>query len=418
MKLFIYIISLFALIFCTDHVAYAQKKKEKKEASIPELTIVVFGPIKEDYLNKFGVNEDEKFLANLGKSKRYTRINFIHVAQNKEVTIDSKNPFQYIPLYGKDQCNLNMDKLFESTETKLSLPLDDQSTYVLRESGSTYDCKHADNYPNITRDELSSKLQSQLKNKKNSIILDLSTFDNNHYRNNLIKKEIAKTIVDENITLSCSNCEEKSIVTWYRNKEEFIKKSEINVKTGDEFCYSFKVEEKGCQLNSNEFCNITSWENFKFSMTLYPTSKSDIHPDYLIFSQTPNGYYAINCENHPECKNIEIQILDSNENIMIKIDTIDFKSLLQRNEIYKSNDFRNSRDYTQKEKNRIKRNFPDKILLTPDNLGGDFQDGEDIPKLKLRLIFYPIDRNKKIKIVTQKIILNKCPIIPDLELSE
>jgi hypothetical protein len=416
------LISTFNLFF--PYTGNSQKKKSIKNVAVPTITIVVFGPIQNDYIeNIYGNNFDPKesklpFL----KHKKYDRIVFTHAAQMKTIIIDKENPFQYIPIFGKNQCEKSLTEMFDESIKKINLNEIENQLYVIRDKGKTYDCNQADNYPNIETDEIGNILEESRKKNKSVFLFDLNTYNQEFQNQILHQKEIKKTVISDEIVLQCLDCKENSKYTWYTENVEFSKKSEIKIFPGDNKCYSFVVEENGCQINSNKFYNTANWEAFDFNLKIYPSSDSstkDTYPEYILISPTKTNFYAILFNENPDVEKVELLLGTENKGEKI-YGTTSYSELLATNRIYSRKPTVKNEDEDDQsiESYIIKKNYPNKLLWKLDNIGNDYQEGDDIPKHELVLIFYPKDKNKDVRKVSQKVILNKCPIEPDSKLSE
>jgi hypothetical protein len=384
----------------------------------PELKIqvVVFGKVNSGYLNDlfgFDVNDSKKFKKKLGSN---VIIEFNHLPSNRVEQVSVEDEFSFLPLFAQStSCVFSFCNAFSDFDNQsVGNALNSKKVVV---GSSIEHCSLSDSYEHKDLADLKILLDKCVKKKQPLVIYDISTFE---------KKEESKIglviqELEDRVKLNCEVEKEKLedfTFEWYVNGDlmKGKKSSSIFISSDDQRNYQCVVKNKitGCESETEEYTHAVSRKNQKVKFDLpKDLAQKDIQfSDYFQFGPTPKDQFVIITNRVPGCDEIVIKVFDDLSNEQIFSTKKNYADFIEVSEFYgDDSNIDDESDESTKEKNKYLKMYPFDLVLFLEaaDLGSKWEEGNEIPRLKLELVFKGAEFEEDIK-VSRKVILHRCPL--------
>jgi hypothetical protein len=387
------------------------------------ITFVVFGGITPDYFSKnlgIDVNKPKEFKKIFGTK---STLILHHVPSNKRDYINREDEFSYLPVYGQNpSCKFSFCEEFNKIDWSDEFTESNIKKFTI--GSLDLICSSVDNYENKQSNQLKQEIEKAIKKSNSLVIYDLGTY----LSPDAISAELVVNVGDdEKVTLNCKVEKSEKVILayeWYLNGDLLKSKrgSSIKINPDDQRSYQCVVKDlnSGCSGQTKEYSHsgkITN-KSLRFDLPKEVSKYDEMYSEYLQFGPTLGDDYIILTSRVPGCDWIKIRVIDETTNKKVNKNTeFEYQKVIAKNEIdenrlnnaaFDENDIRST---SEKENDRFIKNYSDYLLLflRQGDLGTKWEEGNEIPLLRIEIIFSGSEMEEDL-VISKKVILHRCPL--------
>jgi hypothetical protein len=383
------------------------------------ITFVVFGRITPDYFSKnlgIDVNDPKEFKKIFGTK---STLIFHHVPSNKRDYINREDEFSYLPVYGQNPtCKFSFCEEFNKIDWSDEFTDSNIKKFTIGSLDLT--CSSVDNYEMKQPNQVKQEIEKAIKKNKSLVIYDLGTYSSP----DAISAELQVNVgEDDKVTLTCKveKSEKVSLAyEWYLNGDLLKSKkgSSLKINPDDQRSYQCVVKDlnSGCIGQTKEYSHsgrITN-KSLRFDLPKEVSKYDEMYPEYLQFGPTIGDDYVILTSRVPGCDWIKIRVIDEATNKKVNQTTeIKYQDVISSNEI--DPEIEDSvKGMGEIEKESYLKKYSDYLLLflNQTDLGTKWEEGNEIPLLRIELTFSGTEMEEDL-MISKKVILHRCPLYID-----
>jgi hypothetical protein len=268
--------------------------------------------------------------------------------------------------------------------------------------------------------QVKQEIEKAIKKNKSLVIYDLGTYSSP----DAISAELQVNVgEDDKVTLTCKveKSEKVSLAyEWYLNGDLLKSKkgSSLKINPDDQRSYQCVVKDlnSGCIGQTKEYSHsgrITN-KSLRFDLPKEVSKYDEMYPEYLQFGPTIGDDYVILTSRVPGCDWIKIRVIDEATNKKVNQTTeIKYQDVISSNEI--DPEIEDSvKGMGEIEKESYLKKYSDYLLLflNQTDLGTKWEEGNEIPLLRIELTFSGTEMEEDL-MISKKVILHRCPLYID-----